>query len=308
MAVIVAGYIVLGVPSTVSLGTPCRLLAILGACPGLGSGQQPDPQGRAPDATWLAAVKGCVAGSINLMLGFGLGATMPPLGAVGGAMVVGLFAYGVSLALFIAAPGRDQFRAWLPTSQWPRPRGAAGALGEPVTWSLVAAAALMGLGVWLHLSERHEHVHTHEAITHTHWHVHDEHHDHSHADGPVPTTCGIGTSTSRADHAHSPAPSRRPPPARPPSRPAGIKVHGSSGTRLSSASGAKERSNWCESVRSVEPGRIHAARSGSRRGRPAPAARRRGWPAITPQTAMSISTMLIAMFSQIACRAIRTVR
>src|SRR3546814_12813479 len=43
-----------------------------------------------------------------------------------------------------------------------------------------AAAFLMGIGVWLHLTERHEHIHTHDAIAHAHRHVHDEHHQHAH--------------------------------------------------------------------------------------------------------------------------------
>src|SRR6266487_1241250 len=44
----------------------------------------------------------------------------------------------------------------------------------------VAAAALMALGVWLHMSERHEHEHTHKPMEHEHMHVHDEHHQHAH--------------------------------------------------------------------------------------------------------------------------------
>jgi hypothetical protein len=36
-------------------------------------------------------------------------------------------------------------------------------LGEPITAQLLLAAALMALGVWLHLTERHEHEHFHEA-------------------------------------------------------------------------------------------------------------------------------------------------
>ena len=201
MAVIVAGAIVLGVPSTVSLGTPLPALAILGACLAWGLDNNLTRTVALTDATWLAAVKGCVAGPINLMLGFGLGATLPPLGAVGGAMVVGLFAYGVSLALFIVGMrqvGTARAGAYFSVAPF---FGAllALALGEPVTWSLVAAAALMGLGVWLHLSERHEHVHTHEAVTHTHWHTHDEHHDHSHPDGPVPA--GV---RHRHEHTHEP--------------------------------------------------------------------------------------------------------
>jgi hypothetical protein len=52
---------------------------------------------------------------------------------------------------------------------------------EPVTWLLIAAAALMAAGVYLHLAEKHEHEHVHEPLVHEHRHVHDAHHQHIHA-------------------------------------------------------------------------------------------------------------------------------
>jgi drug/metabolite transporter (DMT)-like permease len=42
------------------------------------------------------------------------------------------------------------------------------------------AAALMAIGMWLHVTERHDHVHRHERLAHTHMHHHDEHHQHEH--------------------------------------------------------------------------------------------------------------------------------
>src|SRR5499427_5625868 len=51
-------------------------------------------------------------------------------------------------------------------------------LGEPVTWPLIAAAALMAGGVYLHLAEKHEREHMHEPLYHEHRHVHDTHHRH----------------------------------------------------------------------------------------------------------------------------------
>jgi hypothetical protein len=53
-------------------------------------------------------------------------------------------------------------------------------LGESLTARLLIAAALMALGVWLHLTEHHEHQHQHEPLEHRHRHVHDEHHQHVH--------------------------------------------------------------------------------------------------------------------------------
>lgn len=52
------------------------------------------------DPTWIAAVKGLVAGIANVVLALLLGASPPPLGTGTGAMVVGFFAYGLSLTLF----------------------------------------------------------------------------------------------------------------------------------------------------------------------------------------------------------------
>ena len=71
-------------------------------------------------------------------------------------------------------------------------------LGEPVTFQLLAAGAMMALGVWLHLGERHSHEHFHEALEHEHEHEHDAHHRHAH-DEPVPP----GTRHSH-QHRHEP--------------------------------------------------------------------------------------------------------
>ena len=53
-------------------------------------------------------------------------------------------------------------------------------LGESTSISFWIAAALMGWGVWLHLTEHHEHEHVHPPMEHVHRHVHDEHHQHEH--------------------------------------------------------------------------------------------------------------------------------
>lgn len=58
------------------------------------------------------------------------------------------------------------------------------ALGERITLPLAIAGILMGVGIWLHLTEHHEHEHSHHLLEHEHEHVHDEHHQHEH-DEPV---------------------------------------------------------------------------------------------------------------------------
>ena len=78
-------------------------LAILGACLCWGIDNNLTRKIALTDATWLAAVKGGVAGLVNLVIAFALGAQLPPAASVGAAMLVGLGAYGVSLVLFIVA-------------------------------------------------------------------------------------------------------------------------------------------------------------------------------------------------------------
>ncbi len=191
MGAIVAGAVVLTVPAVVQLGTIWPALAIVGACLCWALDNNLTRKVALTDATWLAAVKGGVAGPVNLVLAFVLGAQLPGPGTVGAALVVGFLAYGVSLALFIVAMrhvGTARAGAYFSIAPF---FGAllAVALGEPISWSLLVAAALMGVGTWLHLSERHEHEHTHAALTHDHLHAHDDgHHDHEHAEPVTPGT------------------------------------------------------------------------------------------------------------------------
>jgi len=198
MATIVAGAVVLSIPTGAEFGSVWPALAILGACLCWGIDNNLTRMVALTDATWLAAVKGGVAGPVNLGLAVLLGATLPPAWSVAAAMVVGLLAYGVSLVLFIVAMrhvGTARAGAYFSVAPF---FGAmlAVALGEAVTAPLVVAAGLMAVGVWLHLTERHDHTHTHKPLTHDHWHRHDDgHHDHEH-DAPV-------VPGSRHRHAHT---------------------------------------------------------------------------------------------------------
>lgn len=103
-------------------------------------------------------------------------------------MVVGLLAYGVSLALFVVGlrhMGTARTGAYFSVAPF---FGAALALasGEPLTLRLLAAGLLMGIGVWLHLTEHHEHIHVHTAMDHDHEHTHDARHQHEHAGQSAP--------------------------------------------------------------------------------------------------------------------------
>jgi len=186
MGAIAAGAVVLAWPGDIHLAGLWPTAAILGACFAWGLDNNLTRKISLTDATWIAAVKGLVSGAVNLIFAFSLGASIPEVPNLAGAMAVGFLAYGVSLALFVVGLrhlGTARTGAYFSIAPF---FGALLALlmGESVTLSLLLAGALMALGTWLHLTENHEHEHAHVALRHDHEHTHDEHHQHEH-DVPV---------------------------------------------------------------------------------------------------------------------------
>ena len=151
------------------------------------------------DAVLIAGLKGIVAGGVNLSLALLLGQHLPAITTLVTAGAVGFLGYGVSLVLFVLALrslGSARAGAYFSVAPF---FGTVVALllGDPVTWQLIVAGALMAWGVWLHVTENHAHEHLHEHLEHTHAHVHDEHHQHVH-DG------GYGSELHTHAHVHEP--------------------------------------------------------------------------------------------------------
>jgi drug/metabolite transporter (DMT)-like permease len=141
------------------------------------------------DPVALAMAKGVVAGTVNLLAGGAAGGELPGAATAAAAAAVGALGYGASLVLYLVAQrhlGAARTGAYFSLAPFAGAALAVALLHDPVTPSLLAAAALMGTGLWLHLAERHEHVHEHEPFDHEHRHVHDEHHRHEHAAGAPP--------------------------------------------------------------------------------------------------------------------------
>ncbi len=219
MGLIVAGTLVLAWPgATDGLAPGLPLLAVLGACLAWALDNNFTRKIALNDATWIAAVKGLVAGSANLVLALlaerlGWIAPSPALASLGSALplalLLGLLSYGVSLNLFVYALrqlGTARTGAYFSAAPF---FGAllAVVLGEPLTVPLLLAGALMAAGVWLHLSERHAHQHSHAVTTHGHPHTHDEHHQHRHDfawDGTEPHTHAHAHAPLQHSHPHYP--------------------------------------------------------------------------------------------------------
>ena len=135
------------------------------------------------DPVQIAAIKGAVAGTINVSLALALGASLPTWGPLLGAAAIGLLGYGVSLVMFVLALrhlGTARTGAYFSTAPFVGASLSLLLLGESPTMMFWIAGGLMALGVWLHVSERHVHEHTHEDLEHDHRHRHDAHHQHAH--------------------------------------------------------------------------------------------------------------------------------
>lgn len=184
---ITAGAILVATGGRLALADAGPAALVLAACLAWGLDNNLTRRVSLTDATWIACVKGLVAGTVNTALALAMGAALPGALALGGALTLGFLAYGVSLSLFVVGLrelGTARAGAYFAVAPF---FGAALAVvaGDPVTPALLAAGALMGFGVWLHLTERHAHEHAHPPLEHDHWHTHDLHHQHEHVP-PVP--------------------------------------------------------------------------------------------------------------------------
>lgn len=180
---ITAGAVLLSAGAAARWGSVIGPMAIAGACLAWALDNNLTRKVALSDVTFIAMLKGLVAGSVNIALATALGASWPRLNAVLDAGAIGLAGYGISLVLFVLALrhlGTARTGAYFSIAPFAGALIAVVFLNEPVTIQLVSAGVLMGVGLWLHLSERHEHEHTHERVTHDHRHVHDIHHQHHH--------------------------------------------------------------------------------------------------------------------------------
>ena len=191
MALIVAGTLVLAWPGEAGIEAVLPALAVLGACLAWAIDNNLTRRVSLADATYIATLKGLVAGTVNLALAFAAGAAMPPIHTAIAAGMVGFVSYGLSLVLFVIGLrhlGTARTGAYFSIAPFAGALLSIPLLREPFTWQLLAAGTLMAWGVWLHLTEHHEHAHTHEAVEHEHEHEHDVHHQHDHPHTPGPGT------------------------------------------------------------------------------------------------------------------------
>ncbi len=192
MLAIVAGALVLSWPQEARFSGMWPALAILGACLAWAIDNNLTRKVSLSDASFIAMIKGVVAGATNLVLALLTHASLPDIGIIAGAALLGFASYGMSLTLFVIALrhlGTARTGAYFSVAPFFGAVLSIALLDESITPELISAGLLMAIGVWLHLTEKHEHEHKHEEIEHVHEHIHSEdydHHNHVH-DQPVPS-------------------------------------------------------------------------------------------------------------------------
>lgn len=164
----------------------------------------------ASDSLFIAGSKGLIAGVVNCSLALMIGVQLPTLSVLAPTLLVGFLGYGVSLVLFVLALrglGSARTGAYFSTAPFLGAAVSILILGESVSMLFLIAAALMALGVWIHLREHHTHEHQHDFLEHGHRHVHDEHHRHEHDfewDGAEPHSHVHRHTPLRHSHPHFP--------------------------------------------------------------------------------------------------------
>lgn len=157
------------------------------------------------DPMEIVVIKGLGSGFGALAVAWLSGGLQGQLPYVLLALLLGFFAYGVSIYCYILAQ-RDLGAAR--TSAYYALAPFIGALlsflmfGQRVTIAFVAALVLMILGAYLAAFERHSHLHRHETLLHEHRHRHDDgHHAHPHAQ-PVRGAHSHAHRHDGVEHAH----------------------------------------------------------------------------------------------------------
>jgi drug/metabolite transporter (DMT)-like permease len=157
MASIVAGAIILSWQGEPSFTTLLGPLLVVAACFAWAIDNNLTRKVSSSDPVTVAMLKGLVAGSFNLCVAFSIGVLKADPRAIGAASLVGFINYGISNVLFVLALrelGTARTAVYYSTAPFFGALIALIVLQETVTASFLAAAALMGLGVLLHFTER----------------------------------------------------------------------------------------------------------------------------------------------------------
>src|SRR5882672_331190 len=137
MALILAGTLALAWPEEARFEAVLPALSVLGACLAWAIDNNLTRKVALADATYIAMLKGLVAGAINLALALVAGAALPAPGTAIAAGMVGFVSYGLSLVLFVIGLrhlGTARTGAYFSIAPFAGALLAIPLLHEPFTW------------------------------------------------------------------------------------------------------------------------------------------------------------------------------
>ncbi len=208
MVVIVAGGALLSIQPEGRFAFTAGSLAIAAACACWGVDNVATRPLAVREPRQVAAVKGIVAGTVNVSLGLAVGGSLPAPGRIAATMATGLIGYGISFVLYLRAVrflGTARTGAYYSAAPFIGAAIALVWLREPVGPWFFPALGLMAVGLTLHVTEHHGHDHVHVALTHAHAHTHDDpHHSHSGAHDASPNALDHTHEPVEHEHGHTP--------------------------------------------------------------------------------------------------------
>lgn len=150
--------------------------------------------------------KGLIAGTINVCIGLILEVSDGSFLLIAGAIIVGIFSYGISISLYIwSAQNLGATRSQMIFASAPFFGVILSVilLGENLSWLQIGAALLLIFSILILFRDQHDHYHMHEAMDHNHGHRHDDyHHTHTHKKSPNNSQHGHWHSHEPTSHNH----------------------------------------------------------------------------------------------------------
>ncbi|HSQ89819.1 DMT family transporter [Romboutsia sp.] len=138
------------------------------------------------DPMQIVVIKGLGSGVGSLIIAFLTKEYVSDIGYIFIALILGFFAYGLSIFFYITAQrelGAARTSAYYAVAPFIGVGLSLLMYNETITWNFVIAVILMIFGAYYAAVEKHNHNHTHEIIKHEHRHNHnDGHHNHTHED------------------------------------------------------------------------------------------------------------------------------
>lgn len=136
------------------------------------------------DPLQIVVIKGLGSGLSALLISFVLNLMSGDAFYIALALLLGFFAYGLSIYFYILAQrelGASRTSAYYAAAPFIGVLISWLVLEEEITITFLIALAVMLIGAYFAISEKHRHLHIHPEITHEHRHNHtDMHHNHIH--------------------------------------------------------------------------------------------------------------------------------